>query len=71
MTSQTTAGPAHLMPERLAFPVAEAAVLLGIGKTKTRELIASGQLGSIRAGRRLLVPRSEIEAYIARGLIDA
>jgi excisionase family DNA binding protein len=56
------------MYERLAFSVAETAILLGIGKTKTRELIASGELGSIRTGRRLLVPRSEIEAYIDRRL---
>ncbi len=59
------------VPERLAFPVAETAQLLGIGKTKTRELITSRELGSIRAGRRLLVPRSEIEAYIARQLVEA
>lgn len=62
---------ASAITERLAFPVAEAALLLGIGKTKTRELIASGELRSIRAGRRVLVPRSEIEAYISRGLVDA
>ena len=68
MSNDDGAARAEHIPERLAFPVAETALLLGIGKTKTRELIASGELGSIRAGRRLLVPRSEIEAYIGRRL---
>jgi excisionase family DNA binding protein len=71
MSSEIGAGRAEHIPERLAFPVAETAQLLGIGKTKTRELINSGELGSIRAGRRLLVPRSEIQAYIARQLVEA
>jgi len=70
MNSETSPRAEHIH-ERLAFPVAETALLLGIGKTKTRELIAAGELGSIRTGRRLLVPRSEIEAYIARRLANA
>ena len=61
---------ASAIPERLAFPVDETALLLGIGKTKTRELIRSGDLASIRAGRRLLVPRRAIEADIARQLAE-
>ena len=48
MSSEIGAGRAEHIPERLAFPVAETAQLLGIGKTKTRELINSGELGSIR-----------------------
>ncbi len=71
MSDEQGAASAEHIPERLAFPVGEAALLLGIGKTKTRELIGSGELRSIRTGRRLLVPRSEIEAYIVRRLIDA
>jgi excisionase family DNA binding protein len=71
MGKERSAASAEHIPERLAFPVGEAALLLGIGKTKTRELIASGELRSIRTGRRLLVPRSEIEAYIARRLVGA
>jgi excisionase family DNA binding protein len=71
MSNGLTATSAERIPERLAFPVAETALLLGIGKTKTRELIASGELGSIRAGRRLLVPRREIEAYIGRHLAQS
>lgn len=54
------------LPERLALPVREAAHALGIGTTKLRELIASGELGHLRVARRLLVPREELEAYIKR-----
>jgi excisionase family DNA binding protein len=71
MVKEITADEVGRLPDRLAFPVAETAQLLGIGKTKTRELIKTGQLVSIRTGRRLLVPRSEIEAYIARRLVEA
>jgi len=44
----------------------ETARRLGIGKTKCRELIKSGELQSVRIGRRLLVPRSAIEEYLGR-----
>lgn len=45
---------------------ADAGRVLGIGKTKVRELIASGELRSVRIGRRLLVPRPAIADYIER-----
>jgi excisionase family DNA binding protein len=57
--------------EPVALPVPGAARALGIGTTKTRELIRSGELRSIRIDRRILVPRSEIDAYIARKLGEA
>ncbi len=56
------------LPPRLAYPVDEAAQLCGVGKTKLRELIASGSLGHIRVDRRVLVPLSSIEDYISRQL---
>ena len=52
----------------LAFPVRDAARVLGVGVTKVRELIASGELGSIRVSRRLLVPRQALETFIAERL---
>jgi excisionase family DNA binding protein len=55
-------------PGRDAYPVPEAAARLGIGTTKLRELIASGELRAIRAGRRVVVPRREIKKYIRRQL---
>jgi len=57
-------GPRHLEP--VAYSVSEAAQALGIGTTLCRELIKSGELPSVRIGRRLLVPRNVIEEYIDR-----
>ncbi len=54
--------------ERIALGVEGTSLALGIGKTKARELIRSGELKSIRIDRRILVPRSEIEAFVARRL---
>ena len=42
--------------ERLVVSVPEAAMLLGISRTHAYELIARGELPSIRLGRRILVP---------------
>jgi excisionase family DNA binding protein len=39
--------------------------MLGISRSLAYELIASGELPSQRLGRRILVPISAIEAFIA------
>jgi excisionase family DNA binding protein len=54
--------------EPVALGVPAGARTLGIGTTKFRELIASGELKAIRIDRRVLVPRSEIDRYVARKL---
>jgi len=54
--------------EPVLLPVPGTARALGIGTTKCRELIASGELRSVRIDRRVLVPRSEIDAYVAKKL---
>ena len=46
--------------------VATAMALLGIGKTKLYELLASGELEAIRVGRRTLILRASIDALIER-----
>ena len=45
---------------------AQAADLLGIGKTKLNELIASGELPSAVVGRRRLLRPSDLESYAAQ-----
>jgi excisionase family DNA binding protein len=45
--------------------VPEAANELGISRSLTYELLSSGALRSVKIGRRRLVPREAIEAYIA------
>jgi len=38
----------------------------GLGRTRVFDLIASGQLASVKIGRRRFVPDSAIAAYIER-----
>lgn len=42
----------------------EVARLLGIGKTKTNEMLASGELPVVRIGRAVRVPRDLLQAWI-------
>ena len=51
--------------EPLALRVGDFTRTVGIGKTKTFEMIKAGELRTVRLGRRLLIPMSE-----ARRLID-
>ncbi len=43
----------------------QVAQILGIGRTFVFALIANGRLKSIKLGRRRLIPRAEVEAFIA------
>ncbi len=48
-------------PRRLTFTVDEAAFLLNISRGLAYELVARGELGSIRLGRRIVIPRVVLE----------
>jgi excisionase family DNA binding protein len=48
-----------------------AAAALGIGRTKLYELLATGEVRSIRLGRRRLVVKQDLEQLITNGLADA
>lgn len=52
--------------------VSEAAQLLRISRNLAYELVAKGELPSVRLGRLIRIPRSSLEAWIARqsGLPD-
>ena len=52
-------------PEPLLVSPAQAAKLLGLGRTKIFELIADGQLASKREGTRRLVSVASIRTYAA------
>ena len=52
------------MTDRLTLSVEEAAHVLGIGRGLAYELARSGELPVIRLGRRLLVPRAQLEAML-------
>jgi excisionase family DNA binding protein len=49
---------------RLLYSVAEAASLLGVGRTYMFRLIASGEVESIKVGRLRKIPRDALGRYI-------
>lgn len=58
-------------PEPMLVTVEEAAGMLRIGRTKVYELIATGQLRSIRIGAARRVPVGALEALVADRLSKA
>jgi excisionase family DNA binding protein len=51
--------------ERLTHTVEEAAKLLGLGRNSAYALARSGELPTIRLGKRLLVPKAALERLLA------
>ena len=59
--------PEHSEPQfRLAVSPAEAARMLGLGRTKLYELMAAKEITSIKIGTRRLIRVSAIEAFLDR-----
>lgn len=54
------------MKERLLYSVREAAEQLSVSKTTVFMLIAQGQVKHRRFGRRMLIPRAELERLAAK-----
>ncbi len=50
---------------RLAYSPEEAAELLGISRELVHDLLRTGQLGSVKAGRRRLIGKGHLEAFLA------
>jgi excisionase family DNA binding protein len=50
----------------LLVSVCEAARRLSIGRTRTFELLSTGELESVRVGSRRLVPVSALETFVER-----
>ena len=53
-------------PGQLLYSVEEAADLLGIGRTFMFHLLATGEIDSIKIGRRRKVPRDALDGYVER-----
>ena len=67
MTSIQHSQPGPDPPElsrRLALSVDEAAALLGVSRDLVYDLVASGEIPSLRLGRRIVVPRHALEQVI-------
>jgi excisionase family DNA binding protein len=52
--------------ERLVWTVEEAAQVLGISRTHAYELVARGELASVRLGRRIVVPKHAIDTLLTQ-----
>lgn len=57
--------------EKLAFFVNEVAKLTGLSNQKVRRMVKAGELKSIRAGKRVLVPRPALEDFLREGVRNA
>lgn len=53
--------------DRAVLSVTEAAAWLGISRTLAYELVARGELPSLRLGRRVLIPRRPLERLVEGG----
>jgi excisionase family DNA binding protein len=59
------------MTHSLLLGVRDAARELGLGRDMTYQLVREGRLRSVRVGRRVLVPRSELAAFCERETVEA
>jgi excisionase family DNA binding protein len=55
---------------RLVLSVTEAAAALGISRAHAYELVARGELPSLRLGRRIVVPRRGLERLLDTSVDD-
>lgn len=53
-------------PSQLLYSVEEAAGMIGIGRTFMFRLLATGEIDSLKIGRRRKIPRDAIDGYIER-----
>jgi excisionase family DNA binding protein len=56
----------ELMEDCLTLTVDEAAQVLGISRALAYELIARGEIPSLRLGRRIVVPRRALDLLLAQ-----
>tara|TARA_R110002111_G_C6003165_1_gene373392 strand:- start:1560 stop:1769 length:210 start_codon:yes stop_codon:yes gene_type:complete len=53
---------------RLTLRKGEAARALGVSERTLHDLLKSGQIGSFKLGRAVLIPVAEIKAFISLGI---
>jgi excisionase family DNA binding protein len=56
---------------RLLHPIPEAGEQLGVGRSTLYELIAAGELRTVKIGRRTLISHEELERYVRALASDA
>lgn len=62
-----TQGPSAAVPERLAYSVDEAAIVLGVARETIYELIRTGELRSRKAGSRRIIGRHHLIEFLDGG----
>lgn len=55
-----------IFENRVALSVSEAAYALGVSSRTIERIVRKGDLRVCRAGRRLLIPKNELEAWLNR-----
>lgn len=53
-------------PERMTLSVTDTATVCGLSERTIRDLISRGDFPVLRVGRRVLVVKSQLEAWLAR-----
>jgi excisionase family DNA binding protein len=56
------------VPEPLLLTVRQAVPITGLGRDALYRLVADGSIRSIRVGKKRLIPRTELDAWIEREL---
>jgi excisionase family DNA binding protein len=57
---------AVIISDRLLYSVEEAADLLGIGRTFMYHLVSTGEVDSLKIGKRRKIPRDSLNSYVER-----
>jgi len=63
--SDETPGPTAIPDELRAYTVPQAAELLGLSEVYLRVMLKRGDIRSVKAGRRVLVPAGAIREFLA------
>jgi excisionase family DNA binding protein len=61
-----TRGGRRYRVERLLLTMSEAAETIGLGRSKLYELVASGEIESVRIGKARRVPVEAVESFVRR-----
>jgi len=57
--------------EKLTLTVSETARLLGISRGLAYEMVRTGEIPSVRFGKRVLIPRRALEKLLEQGQVAA
>ena len=57
--------------DKLLLRPSETAEILGLGKSKTYELIAKGEIPSVKIGRSVRVPADKLRAWVDGQIIES